>query len=213
MTSPSPDDLSQSFTEVLGPAWTEELPDFIPAPEPQPAEAKAPPSPLRIVEALLFVGGPPLTAERATKILRGFSATQFTDAIDELNRLYRRQNRPYTILPQNAGFVLTLRPKYLPLHEKLLGGVREARLSTSAVDVLALVAYRQPTTKNEIDSLRGAESGPILKQLIRRGLVHVADRGDAHQKDVMYGTTPRFLEMFGLTSLDDLPKTQDLGEI
>ncbi|MEI7686088.1 MAG: SMC-Scp complex subunit ScpB [Planctomycetota bacterium] len=211
--TPTPDDLSQSFTEVLGPAWTDELPDFIPAPEPVAAEPKSPPPPLRIVEALLFVGGLPLTVARAMKIIRGLSEAQFGDAIDELNRCYRRQNRPYTILPQGEGHVLALRPKFLPLHEKLLGGVREARLSTAAVDVLALVAYRQPTTKNEIDSLRGAESGPILKQLVRRGLVHVTDRGDTHQKDVMYGTTSRFLDMFGLQSLDDLPKTQDLGDL
>lgn len=212
MTSPSPEDLSQSFAEVLGPEWTQELPDFLPTPEPAAAETAAPPAPMRILEALLFVGGLPLTVERAMKIIRGLSAEQFTQAIDDLNRDYRRQNRPYTILPQGPGHVLALRPKFLPLHEKLIGGVREARLSTSAVDVLALVAYRQPTTKTEIDNLRGAESGSILKQLVRRGLIHVADRGDTHQKDVMYGTTPRFLEMFGLQSLEDLPKTQDLGE-
>lgn len=212
MTSPSSDDLSQSFAEVLGPAWTDELPDFLPVPETPPDEPPIPPAPVRIVEALLFVGGTPLTAERAMKILRGFTAEQFAQAIDDLNRDYRRQNRPYTILAQGSGYVLALRPKYLPLQEKLTGGVREARLSSPAVDVLALVAYRQPTTKSEVDSLRGAESGPILKQLIRRGLVHVVDRGDTHQKDVMYGTTPRFLELFNLQSLDDLPKTQDVDD-
>ena len=99
----------------------------------------------------------------------------------------------------------------MPLQEKVYGAVREARLSTAAVDVLALVAYRQPVTKNEVDGLRGAESGGILKQLVRRGLAQVVFRGDAAQKEVMYGTTPRFLEMFGLQSLDDLPKTQDFG--
>lgn len=209
--TPTPEDLSQSFSEVLGPAWTEDLPDLLPSPEPPPAEPKAPPPPLRILEALFFVGGVPLTVERAMKIIRGLSADQFAQVIDDLNRAYRLQNRPYTILPQGAGHILTLRPKYLPLHEKIFGGVREARLSTSAIDVLALVAYRQPTTKPEIDSLRGAESAAVLKQLVRRGLIQVIDRGDTHHKDVMYGTTPRFLEMFGLQSLDDLPKTQDLG--
>ena len=206
--NPTPDDLSQSFTEVLGPTWTEDLPDLLPSQEPD--EPVTPPSPLRIVEALLFVGGPPLTAARAMKIVRGLSDEQFQAILDELNRDYRRQNRPYAILHQGNGHVLALRPKYLPLHEKLFGGVREARLSNSAVDVLALVAYRQPTAKPEIDSLRGAESGPILKQLVRRGLIQIVDRGDTHQKDVMYGTTPRFLEMFSLQSLEDLPKTQEL---
>src|SRR5438132_11822649 len=98
--TPTPEDLSQSFTEVLGPTWTEDLPDFLPAPEPPPPEPKAPPPPLRILEALLFVGGVPLTVARALKIIRGLSAEQFAQSIDDLNRGYRLQNRPYTILPQ-----------------------------------------------------------------------------------------------------------------
>lgn len=205
---PTSDDLSQSFSEVLGSTWAEELPGLLPSHEPE--EVSNPPAAIRIIEALLFVGGTPLTEPRVLKIVRGLSSAQFHDAIDELNRDYRRQNRPYAILPQGNGYALALRPKYLPLHEKIFGGVREARLSTAAVDVLALVAYRQPTTKAEIDSLRGAESGSILKQLVRRGLIQVAHRGDTHHKDVQYGTTARFLEMFGLQSLDDLPKTQEI---
>jgi segregation and condensation protein B len=207
------DDLSQSYAEALGDAWTVDLP-APPAHEVEPEEpAKAPPPPVRIIESLLFVGGAPLTSQRAMRIVRGLTVEQFTDAIDALNREYRLQNRPYTVLPQGQGFVLTLRPKYLPLHEKVFGGVREARLSTAAIDVLALVAYRQPVTKNEVDGLRGAESGGILKQLVRRGLVQIVFRADAAQKEVMYGTTLRFLEMFGLQSLDDLPKTQEIGSL
>lgn len=218
---PSPEDLSESFSEVLGPKWTEDLPNLLPAEaaseaptgastEATPEEPAVPPSATRIIEALLFVGGPALTLPRALKIVRGLTDEQFHAAVEELNRAYRVQNRPYVILPQDQGFVLALRPKYLPLHEKLYGGIREARLSTGAVDVLALVAYRQPTSKVEIDNLRGAESGGILKQLVRRGLIQVIGRGDSHHTEVLYGTTPRFLELFGLQSLDDLPKTQEL---
>ncbi len=97
--------------------------------------------------------------------------------------------------------------------EKLHGGVREARLSTAAVDVLALVAYRQPATKAEIDSLRGGESGALLRQLVRRGLIQVVYRGEASRKEVSYGTTARFLELFNLQSLEDLPRTRDLQQL
>jgi segregation and condensation protein B len=207
------DDLSQSYAEALGDAWTVDLPAPPAHADESEEPAEAPPPPVRIIESLLFVGGAPLTAQRAMRIVRGLTAEQFSDAIDTLNREYRLQNRPYTVLPQGQGFVLTLRPKYLPLHEKVFGGVREARLSTAAIDVLALVAYRQPVTKNEVDGLRGAESGNILKQLVRRGLVQVVFRADSAQKEVMYGTTLRFLEMFGLQSLDDLPKTQEIGSL
>jgi segregation and condensation protein B len=79
--------------------------------------------------------------------------------------------------------------------------------------VLALVAYRQPATKQEVETLRGADSGALLRQLVRRGLVAVLQRADADRREVAYGTTPRFLELFGLRSLDDLPQTQDLQKL
>jgi segregation and condensation protein B len=172
-----------------------------------------PPPVLRIIEALLFVGGTPLTQERAGEILRGLTAEQFSEALDSLKQAYRRQNRPYTIQTQGQGYVLSLRPRWKTVTEKLYGGMREARLSTAAIDALSLVAYRQPATKAEIDSLRGADSGALLRQLVRRGLIGVVYRAEADRKEVSYGTTPRFLEFFGLQSLDDLPRTQDLQQL
>jgi segregation and condensation protein B len=207
----TPDDLQRSYAQLMRDAgWTEDAPPSTPKPATTTDESKTPPAPMRIIEALLFVGGEPLSATRAEAIVRGLKAEQFTEVIDELNHAYRRQNRPYTIQPKGDGYVLAVRPKHRGLLDKLYGGVREARLSTQAVDVLALVAYRQPATKAEIDSLRGAESGPLLRQLVRRGLIHVVYRADADRKEVSYGTTPRFLEVFGLQNLDDLPKTQEL---
>ncbi len=200
-----PDGLGRSYAEMLeDQAWTEPAPSV-------DATAKAPPSPERILEALLFVGGAPLTAGRACQVIRGLTTEQFVAIIDNLNRTYRRQNRPYGIQPRDEGYALALRPRFRGVTERVFGGMREARLSTQAIDVLALVAYRQPATKLEIDSLRGAESGPLLRQLVRRGLVQVVFRADAAAKEVSYGTTPRFLELFGLQSLDDLPKTQELA--
>jgi segregation and condensation protein B len=177
------------------------------------ASQAAPPSPARIIEALLFVGGLPLTQVRAGEIIRGLTAEQFEQALAALNHDYRRQGRPYAIHAQGQGYVLALRPRYRSVLEKLFGTTREARLSTAAVDVLALVAYRQPATKQEIDSLRGVESGAVLRQLVRRGLITVVHRADAAQREVSYGTTPRFLELFGLSSLEDLPRTQDLQQL
>jgi segregation and condensation protein B len=195
------------------PAW--ELDAEVVAASPPVAEEPdaAPPPPLRIIEALLFVGGQPLTAVRACDTIRGLTPAQFEQAIDTLNRDYRRQGRPYAVRPQDQGYVLALRPQYRGVPEKLYGSVREARLSPAAVDVLALVAYRQPATKQEIDSVRGVESGSILRQLVRRGLITVVHRGETAQREVAYGTTPRFLELFGLPSLDDLPRAQDLQRV
>lgn len=173
-------------------------------------DGEAPPSPLRIVEALLFVGGAPLSAQRAGEIIRGLAPEQFTQMVDTLNRAYRAQKRPYTIVSSPEGCTLVLRPMHRNVVDKLYGGAREARLSTAAIDVLALVAYRQPATKAEIDGLRGADSGGLLRQLVRRGLVEIVQRAASDPRNAAYGTTPRFLQWFGLHNLDDLPRTQDL---
>jgi segregation and condensation protein B len=166
-----------------------------------------------VVEALLFVGGAPLTAARACETIRGLTEAQFTEAIDALNAAYRGQGRPYLIQAQAQGYVLALRPRHKPVLERLYGGQRAARLSPAVIDVLSLVAYRQPATKQEIDTLRGHDCGGMLRQLVRRGLVAVVHRPDADRREVTYGTTARFLELFKLRSLDDLPQTQDLQKL
>jgi segregation and condensation protein B len=180
---------------------------------PEPAGESAPPPLVRVIEALLFVGGAPLTAVRAADIVRGLSGEQFHQAVAALNQDYRRQGRPYAIQAHGDGYVFQLRPRYHSVLDALYGTAKEARLSLAAVDVLSLVAYRQPATKEEIDSLRGAESGAILRQLVRRGLIAVVQRGNADQHAVSYGTTPKFLQLFSLSSLDDLPQTQDLQQM
>jgi segregation and condensation protein B len=209
------DDLGARYESLLQEqAWAVDEPGGLEEPAaPAAVPEAAPPSAKRIIEAFLFVGGAPLTAVRAADAIRGLMPAQFLEAIAELNRAYRTQGRPYTIQLRDQGYVLALRPQYRPVLEKLFGSNREARLSLQAVDVLALVAYRQPATRQEIDSLRGAESGALLRQLVRRGLIAVVNRGDAAQKEVAYGTTPRFLELFGLKGLEDLPQTQDLQRL
>ncbi|HET6575782.1 MAG TPA: SMC-Scp complex subunit ScpB [Fimbriiglobus sp.] len=176
-----------------------------------PRPTNDPPPPDRIVEALLFVGGPPLTAEAVAAAVRGFTPDRLREAIDRLNKAYRAQDRPYSIQPRDAGYVLAVKPGYRGVREKLFGGPREARLTQPALDVLSLIAYRQPVTKADVDALRGADSGAVLRQLVRLGLVAVARRGEADDRQVCYGTTPRFLDLFGLSSLDELPRLSEPG--
>jgi segregation and condensation protein B len=176
-------------------------------------EPPASPPPLeRIVEALLFLGGPPLTAARAGEAVRGLTAEQFAQAIAALNRDYRAQGRPYRIQPREQGHELALRPAHRAVLDRLHGAKREARLSQAARDVLAIVAYRQPIGRQEVDSLRGADSTQLLRQLVRLGLIAV-QRGDGGPGEAQYGTTGRFLQLFQLRNLDDLPRTQDLQKL
>src|SRR6516225_4709457 len=101
----------------------------MPSWEPEAGDPSTTPPPLtRILEALLFVGGAPLTAERAAAAVRGLTPPQFTQALDTLNDDYRRQGRPYLIQPQEHGYALVLRPRFRGILEKLYGGPREARL-------------------------------------------------------------------------------------
>jgi segregation and condensation protein B len=212
---PGAAELERSYRQVLNAQQaTDEFAGSAPTELYESAASAAVPPPLtRIIEALLFVGGAPLTQARAEEFIRGLTREQFTEALHTLNQNYRSQGRPYTIAAQAEGVALMLKPRYRGVIEKIYGTTREARLSTAAVDVLSLVAYRQPATKQEIDSLRGVESGALLRQLVRRGLITVVRRADSQEREVSYGTTPRFLDMFGLSSLDDLPRTQDLQQL
>jgi segregation and condensation protein B len=162
---------------------------------------------------MLFVGGHPLTAEVACSAVRGLTAERFQTAVDTLNRRYREQWRPYTIEARDDGFVLVIRPTYRNLRERLFGGVRETRLSQPALDVLSVVAYRQPVGKAEVDAIRGTDSGAVLRQLVRLGMVAVQHRGESGSREVRYGTTPRFLQVFGLNSLDELPRLGDPSQV
>jgi segregation and condensation protein B len=180
--------------------------------EEEPRSSDDSPPPLeRIIEALLFVGGPPLTVDRAREVIRQLTPEQFTDAIARLNNDYRHQGRPYRIGLREHGYELALRPAFRAVAQRLAGSARETRLSQAATDTLALVAYRQPVTRQEVDSLRGADSISLLRQLVRLGLISV-QRGDG-QSESCYGTTGRFLKEYGLRSLDDLPRTQDLQRL
>jgi segregation and condensation protein B len=184
-----------------------------PVPQPTPPVAETPPSPEQLIEAMLFVGGYPLAPETACSAIRGLTPDRFQTALDVLNRQYRQQHRPYTIQPREDGFVLSVLPALRGLREKLYGGPREARLEQPAKDVLSVIAYRQPVEKEEVDAIRGTDSGSILRYLVRLGLVAVQHRAEAGGRAVRYGTTSRFLQVFGLGSLDDLPRLGDTAQV
>ncbi|MBN9122055.1 MAG: SMC-Scp complex subunit ScpB [Planctomycetes bacterium] len=184
-----------------------------PAPTSPPHAPEVPPSPEQLIEAMLFVGGHPLAAANACSAIRGLTPERFQTAIDALNRRYREQWRPYAVEPRGDGFALVVRPAYRNLRERLFGGPRETRLSQPALDVLSVVAYRQPVGKAEVDAVRGTDSGATLRQRVRLGLIAVQHRADATGREVRYGTTPRFLDVFDLASLDELPRLGDPSQV
>ena len=165
-------------------------------------------SPKSVVEAALFVGGEvSLTARRLASLIG-----QDTDSrlavrlIDQLNDEYASEQRPYEIRLQEGGFALELREEYSEVKVKTFGlGPREVRLSPEALETLAFVAYNQPVSRADLEqtSLRNALT--LVRQLIRLRLIEVDGVGNS-RKDVQYRTGDRFLKLFGLKDLSDLPQ-------
>ena len=169
------------------------------------------PTPRQIIEACLFVGGNPLTSSRISVVLRGEFDADFVDReINELNRLYAVEERPYEIRLGEGGYRLTLRDEFERIRHKVYGlGPKEVRLSQEALEVLAVVAYHQPIKQAKVEELGKPGCGPILRQLVRRELIAI-ERDPEHPKDVNYKTTPRFLSLFGIGSLDELPRHEQV---
>ncbi|MDR0611858.1 MAG: SMC-Scp complex subunit ScpB [Planctomycetaceae bacterium] len=165
-------------------------------------------NPRTILEAMLFVGNwdnRPLSAFRAAEKMRNVSPEEIDEVVIALNRDYRQLGCPYTILKESDGYRMVLRPEFDPILAKFYGKIREAKLSQQAIDTLAVVAYRQPISTDDVQKIRRQPSSALLNQLVRRGLLGVEREIRDKKKIMLYRTTDRFLELFQLDSIDDLP--------
>jgi segregation and condensation protein B len=168
-----------------------------------------------IIEAMLFVGNReerPLEAEQIVEKLRNVSAEEADQTVRRLNEHYQERNCPYTILSECGGYRMVLRSEFEPVRTNFYGKIRETRLSQLAIDTLAVVAYRQPITAEEIQNIRQQSSATVLNQLVRRNLLRITREVRGKKNVVCYHTTPRFLELFQIKSLDDIPKADELDD-
>lgn len=178
-----------------------------------PEEDLCPINPRTIFEAMLFVGdrdSRPLTPARAAELMRDVGPDEVPALVDELNDRYAAGGAPYEIICEGDGYRMTLREEFNSLRNRFYGRVREARLSQAAIDVLALVAYQQPITAEKIGRLRGKPSNHILSHLVHRGLLRI-ERQNPKKRTPYYCTTERFLKLFNLETLNDLPRSEDPG--
>jgi segregation and condensation protein B len=174
-------------------------------------EDNCPISPRSILEAMLFVGNRenrPLTPGRAAELMRDVAIDEIPTIVDALNKRYAASGAPYRIAGEGDGYCMTLCHEFSSLRNAFYGRVREARLSQAAIDVLSLVAYQQPITSQKVGRLRGKPSNHILASLVHRGLLKI-ERPDPKCRTPHYRTTDRFLQLFNLQSLDDLPRSED----
>ncbi len=165
-------------------------------------------TPRSILEAILFVGHPlsePLSGQQIAGLMRGVTTDEVDELVRELNETYTTEAAPYRIHSHGAGYLLELREEFAPLRDKFYGRIKEVRLTQWAIDVLAIVAYNQPITLQEIDRIRGRPSGGILSQLVRREIL-AYERAEVKGAKPTYRTAERFLDLYGLESLDDLPQ-------
>ena len=172
-------------------------------------------SPESIVEAILFVGAPEgekLTSRSIAGILRDVSAKQVTKIVHGLNEKYAQEDAAYRVQIDGGTFALILDPELGDFQNEYYGRNKEVRLSQAAIDVMAIVAYNQPTTKELVEKIRGKPSGSVLAQLVRRELI-VVEQAEEKPRTKYYRTSERFLDLFQLESIADLPQTHDVSDI
>lgn len=190
---------------------TPETSEITPVTSPAVLDLPARISPRQVIEAALFVGCQPLTAKKLCYLLRGdFDLDFIEQTIEQLNHQYLAEERPYEIRLGEGGYRFVLHEEFQRLRNRVYGiGPREVKLSQDVLEVLALVAYRQPVTQADIEGLGKSNPGPSLRQLLRRELISL-ERDPQDRKNVKYRTTRRFLSVFGLGKLDELPQADEL---
>lgn len=176
------------------------------------AVAEAEPAPavdLASLEALLFSTHHPLTVARLAELLESKSVKPVRDGVRELNRSYEDQGRAFRVEQVAGGYQMLTLPLFVDLIKKHQQKEADAKLTKAAVETLAIIAYKQPILRVNVEAIRGVACGETIRGLMEKHLVKIAGRAEEPGRPILYGTTKRFLEVFGLNSLKDLPEQED----
>jgi segregation and condensation protein B len=173
----------------------------------KPAEARA------IVEAVLLTATDPISSSRLVALFEEYNGRDVRDFVDELNKEYSQEGRSFSIIEIGGGFQIATRENFGPWLRKFHNNPNQIRLSQAALESLAIVAFKQPITRIEIDAIRGVNSGGVMQTLMELKMVRIVGRSEGVGKPMLFGTTRDFLLHFGLKSLVDLPKAKELDEL
>jgi segregation and condensation protein B len=166
-----------------------------------------------IVEAILLASDQPVSADRlADAAGEGVTVGLVKKAVEELLADYDAQGRAFTIEEVAGGYQLFTRPEYNKYLKPLLRARQQARLTQAALETLAIIAYKQPVPRVEVEDIRGVSCGDMIRALMEKGLVRIAGRSEQLGRPLLYGTTKKFLQAFGLGSVKDLPDSKQLVE-
>lgn len=163
-----------------------------------------------VIEAVLFTTDEPMTAQRIVKIVDLSSLRQVTDAINALNSRYEQTNSAFRIEKIAGGYQMLTHKIYNNWLRRLIRVRTETKLTQASLETLAIIAYKQPIIRADIEAIRGVASGEMIRGLMSKGLVKIAGRAEVLGRPMQYGTTRKFLETFGLNSIKDLPKAEEL---
>lgn len=166
-----------------------------------------------IVEALLFVSGEPLSVDRLLGVVEGSSRCELKEVLRALQDEYAAEGRGLQVVEVAGGFQITTRADCAPWIRRLEKTKGAAKLSRSAMETLAIIAYKQPLVRTEIEQIRGVDTAGVLRTLLDRRLIRIVGRKDISGRPIMYGTTKQFLQAFGLKDLADLPALRDLKDL
>lgn len=164
-----------------------------------------------VIEALLFASEKPLTIEQARNILDNMEANEVRRLLEELKSDYEQANRGIRITEVAGGFQMITSANFAPFLKKFFKERHVERLSKPALETLAIIAYKQPLTKFEIESLRNVNVDGVMKGLLDKNLIRISGRKKAPGRPFVFGTTKQFLEYFGLKTLEELPKMEEFS--
>ncbi len=168
---------------------------------------------MQLVEALLIASDVPLTPERLKECIDDGHRVDLAEAVEELNERYKANQHAFYIMPVGKGFQIVTVNKYENVVRNYINRNVRARLTYAALETLAVIAYKQPISKPEIERVRGVNCAAVLSTLLERELITVSGRSDAPGRPLLYVTTEEFLRYFGLATPADLPRTRELDEL
>ena len=165
-----------------------------------------------IIEALLFASPTPLNQSHLNQVFDN-SIPNLKETIDRLNHFYSNHNRSYLIEPVAGGYQLVTKSNYDIWIRRLIGKSNKLTLSAAALDSLAIIAYKQPIGRYDIEAIRGVDSSGVVKTLLSKNLIKIKGRGAGPGRPLLYSTTKIFLEYFGINHLSEMPKLKEVSEL
>ncbi len=166
-----------------------------------------------IVEALILASPEPIPARRIAEAAGGTTPSTIARAVAELNHRYLQSGSSYRIRELAGGYQFYIVPEYAGYVEELFTRRRKMRLTRAALETLAIIAYRQPVTKTDIEHIRGVASDGVVHNLLEKNMITITGRAEGVGRPLVYGTTDEFLKFFGLNRLDDLPRMSEIEEL